>query len=132
METSPSEAQCGRKALLTKSVKCVVKAIFPNAGEEDINILLEKSFSTRADTDNLEAAMIEAFTQTKDKKVRQYIVMQLSVVHSMAELTELLPGLTKHQVKEARKMVSSSGLTALPPDAYVGVKRNRLGMKHKH
>ena len=35
-----------RLALLTKSVKCVVKAIFPNAGEEDINILLDKSFST--------------------------------------------------------------------------------------
>ena len=54
--------------------------------------------------------------------------MQLSLVNTMSQLTEKLPGITEYQVKAARKVVKDTGIAALPPQTYQEVKRNRLGM----
>ena len=60
-----------------------------------------------------------------DRRLKKFLLMQLSIVKNYDELGAQLPDLTRYQYTSARKSVLQTGLTALPADTYVNVKRSR-------
>ena len=113
-----------RAKMLDQMVKYLLETVFPGANDASYQNIIDRAFNANCGSIMLDK-IIESYNNAQSKQVKRFLIMELTLVKKFKELQEVLPDLTIHQYKAAKKLVKQAGLSKLPEPEYKNITRNR-------